>query len=66
MEYSFQQESDAHPIDFDLETQLALESLQQQVRVGAMDANTADQYMRKIFGGFFYTAEEANGTPDAT
>lgn len=62
MEFKYRQEHDTHPMDWDFETQLALESLQQQVKNG-FSADQADSYMRKIFGGFFYTVEEANGTP---
>lgn len=64
MEYKYQQEHDIHPYDFDLEAQIALESLQLQVKTGSMSPDSADTYMRKIFGGFFYTIEEANGTPE--
>jgi hypothetical protein len=65
MEYEFQQEHDIHPHDFDMEAQIALESLQVQVLNGGMSPFAADQYMRKIFNGFFYTVEEANGTPES-
>lgn len=58
MEFKNQQENDIHPMDWDFETQLALEGLQVQVAKGNMSNQAADQYMRKIYGGFFYTVDE--------
>lgn len=64
MEFKYQQEQDPEPHDFDLEQQLALECLQQQVLLGNQSADNADRYMRKIYGAFFYTVEEIDGTAE--